>query len=580
MTIFSAPRTENSLETAVTGLHPTAAGGVKINTSRSALIITLITTTIACAWLCWSTVRIEKLWLQNFGFFFDPASYYVLNIVTYDKFVKLGAMPAAISEIFTNYRCPARTIPYLLLCPKLLTTLMGHMWTEMPLVWGFLTLFCTTVFKRTQSLLLALAATATFVALPLLYNPFYGLAAYWLDIPAACALGLAALSLIRYVEGNRHPGWMIAFGACASLTALCRWSAAFYALAFFSLAVPVAFFGKPTRSNLKTGAIATACALLTAAPGIAFTLNYFSFNVGYYKTVGYAFGSTVAQSIQWTSFALREMISPTLLGVFGALFLINLWNLRKSPAAAKRIAFISLWFPVSMLLFICLIVKAVDGYHPLVYIAPALMVAAFCPLQRIPQRFLDGNIAAWCLLTISLATTLHSYQIHLNMAEKLHAGARLDRILDKQIADEIAATGCKRYAQFDAERVQPSMELYFYRNIRCDFHPFFSIHEQYMKDMYRNQSPEEMGKTVYAKAKTAEELVVVFANPDDARKPGVFDNKYSIEVARYVSALVQQDPIWEFRKTVAGPRGKLRMYLNRNLKKATKSGAASKQGNN
>lgn len=526
-------------------------------------------TTLACLWLCWSSVHIEKLWLQNYGFFFDPAAYYVMNIEVLTRLEHQGLVPTLLAEVLDNSRCPARTVPYLLLCPYLLSTLMGHMWSEIPLVWGFLTLFCTTVYKRTSSLFFALAAASTFVALPMLYNPFYGLAAYWLDIPAACAMGLASLCLIRYLE-NRHPGWMAAVGAFSSLTALFRWSATFYLLAFLSVAVPIALISKPTGENIRRTANATACALLAAAPGIAFGVKHFAANVGYYKQNGYAFGATLAQSLGWTGFALHEMIGPVLSVVFAFLCVCNaisLWR-RSESVDEKRITAMALWYPISMVLFVCLVVKAVDGYHPLVYIAPALMVAAFSPLKSSPSVVGKRPFISIALLALSVALSAHSYGIYWRMANLLHAPARLDRQLDQKLAEEIALAGCDNFAQLDAERCMPLLELFYYKHKRVRFEALFSIHESYLKSRYPNHTPATMGKVVYTKANATMPLLAVFAIPAEARTPGMFDNPHSAEVAFYISQRIKSDPMWEFRKTIEGPRAKLSVYVNRNLQAA------------
>lgn len=539
------------------------------DTSIAGLAIILVAASLACLWLCWSTVHIEKLWLQNYGFFFDPAAYYVMNIEILTRLEHQGLVPTLLAEILDNPRCPARTVPYLLLCPQLLSTLMGHMWSEMPLVWGFLTLFCMTVYKRTASLFFALAASATFVALPMLYNPFYGLAAYWLDIPAACAIGLASLCLIRYLE-DRHLGWMAAFGAFSALTALCRWSATFYLLAFLSFAVPIAIIARPTRAYFRHTTIATVLALLLATPGIAFAVRHLPSNVGYYQRNGYAFGATLSQSFAWTGFALQEMIGVVLLVLFAFLVVRNallMWRCSES-VDERRITLIALWYPISILLFVCVIVKAVDGYHPLVYIAPALMVAAFCPLNRVPVLCGKAAICSIALLALSVALSAHSYKLYWRMANLLHAAARLDRELDQKLAMEIASAGCDNFAQLDAERCMPLLELFYNQHRRVRFEALFSIHEAYLKSRYPNHSPATMGKVVYAKANATMPLLAVFATPSDARKPGMFDNPYSAEVAFYISQQIKDDPTWEFRKTISGPRADLSIYINRNLQAA------------
>lgn len=532
-------------------------------------LVILLFASAACVWLVFASVRIENTLLNQYGFFFDPATYYLRNIEVFKAYQEHGAWATALQEITTNERCPARTVPYLLFAPKLLASTMGHLWTEVPLLFAFLTLLCSTVYERTRSLLFALASTSVFLALPFLYHPVLGLAAYWLDFSAACAMGCAALCMIRYLKSHQN-GWMFAMGAFASLVPLCRWSAGSYLVCFLALAVPLLFAFRPLQ-NWKRITTALACALVTGLPGLTYMLAFFQSNISFYGKHGYALGAPVSQSIGWTAFALNSMVSTPVLALLLALtaagLVVLVIRLKEFDQQQIRLTLLCTWFPVSVFVFVCFAVKAIDGYHPLVYFAPALFASAFCWLPELRTHRMWLHVCSCALVALTVFVAVDSYEGARKLAGHPRPDLKLQKETDAAVARFIVQTNSPSYAQFDNETVNPKLEVFFNHGRLCTWEPCFSVFESYMKLLAPGKSADEVATVACNKVTEKVPLVIVFAQPEQANAPGVFDNQYSATVSETVSRFVAHHPSWKFLGHINGRHGKLSVYQNTTLPK-------------
>lgn len=556
-----------NLETAsqkpVPGNAPvTSADSSPTKSNWLALIWILATTTAVVAWVLFAACRIEASYLKNYGFFYDPAAYYVHDIDLFRLYQDQGLWAALQYELVSNAKFPARTIPYLLLAPQQLTTVFGHLWTEAPLMWAFLMLFATTVFQRSKSLLLAISTTALFAGIPFLYDPSVGTGAYWLDFPAACALGSAALSLIRYGD-TKHKGWMLAFGLFASLTALCRWSSGFYLLAFLGLAAPLVLL-KAHWQRWGHLSAALGCALLTALPGITFTLYYWAYNTDYYKRFGFAFGAPISKSIIWTFATIYDIMGPVIMGITALFICANVVAACQGKSDKLQV-FLCTWLPLSIFLFVTVVVKAVDGIHPLVYFAPTLFVAAFCPVSEIALHRARWRASCALLLVAAIGTAAYAYDSKRRMAAHPPPPLKIKQQCNLALADLIVSTNAHSFTEFDDETVFPHMEVFFNHGRYCAWIAMFSTHEMYMKEMVMNKgkTPEQIAVLTYNKTKQEVELVAVFSDPRQAFKPDVFDNRYTAIVSSYMSKTIQDHPQdWKLVGHAESLRGPLSVYKN------------------
>ncbi len=512
---------------------------------------------VITAWLVWSCCRLENLFVRNYGYFYDAAAYLKWHIALYHAYLQQGAWATICSDFLSNDRCPLRTLPYLMLAPRLLIEESGHLWTEIPFLFSLLVLFGALVARRTASVLFALTAMTTFIAMPFLYDPMHGIAAFWLDLTAAFALGCAAVSLLFFHETGQKR-WVFAFGCFLSATVLCRWWSTIHVAAFSCLALPVVLSRK--ELSLKARVLSCGCTLLGALPGMAFAISSFPTSWAYYKVAGCALNHTVIESVQWTAVSLLAMFGLPVLAVLLTLSVINLanWDRRREN---WRPAFVCLWFTLSLVLVTCLVCRIAGGEHALAYFLPAVTIMAFVPGP------IDGSrrwlVAGTCLslLALNITSAALSYDRFRRITNNPGGQHQLQKSTDVELASLIASTGSKSFLEFDTQTIYPQLEAFYKYGIYCPESACFSIHEYHMKGLYPNKSASDVAKAAYEEVCRTVDLIAVFARPEEAR--GKFDNSYSECTAIYVSEQVRQDSRWKALKAVNSPRGMLCVYHNR-----------------
>lgn len=527
-------------------------------------------------WLLFASSIVETKYLQHYGHFLDPAAYYYQNIECFRRFQQDGLLSALCSELTQNAKSPGRTIPYLLFCPQLLVHPLGHLATTGPVLWLFLALLMHTVRARTKSLLFATAAAATFAAIPFLYDARWGLAAYWLDTASALSMSCSALCLINYIS-DRKISWLLACCALASITATFRYTAGYYMLAFLAVALPVALLPLLRQRENRPKLIHTAAAcMIGGLPGLTFLFGFLADNRAHYNACGYAFGASLTQSVMWTLRAAQQLLSDPLIILLGSFTVISLCSafagMRKN-GEAKSIsrgrsdlclqACLSLWLPLSIFSFVCLVVRAIDGYHPLFYFGPALIVSAFCAFPLTRSQFLNKSLSV-SLIVAAVASAASAFASSLYLARHPYPYQVLHRQAEVAIVSAIVKTRALKFVEFDDETLMPQVEAFLNYGHFCSFPPkLFSVHKSYLQFFYPQQTPELAAQSAYRYLRQEVSLVAVF---DDAHQPlrtPCFDNDYSATVASVVSNQVATDPHWQLVQKVNSPKGMLAIYSAR-----------------
>ncbi len=516
------------------------------------------------AWLTYASVHIESLHLANHGFFYDPATYHFQHIDLYRACIRDGAWPTLLHELSTNSRCLLRTVPYLLLAPSALKSVFAHLYTEVPFLWSFLLLLTFTSYWRTKSALLGILPATCFSCLPCLYNPQSGLGAFWLDLTASLSMGSAVLCLIRFAE-TKHARWMLLFGIFASATALSRWSAASYLLLYALAAVPIALI----QPQFRIGSVIKplALALLTALPGLVFTFYWFKECTSYYAHSGYALNSPISDSFAWAFRTLQLQLSPIASLILVVLTMLHL-GLAFRNRTNRRVTLISVWFPAAVLLFVCVVCRAVDAFHALFYMAPALVVSAFAPISKeLAERHTKAlKIFAVALIVGSVVLISNAYDEQRRFASSVDPARTIRKKADVAMAKFIAQTQAPTFIEFDTQTIMPHLEAFYAHGVYC-LHPhWFSVHPFHFTGLYPNKTIDQMAARNYSDVDRDVALVAVFHNPNDALAPGLFNNPYSSQVSAYISARVPKEHQWQFLGSVATPNGLLDVYHNRDFR--------------
>jgi hypothetical protein len=532
-------------------------------TSFSVLLIGALLLTVL---ITGASAKIETAYLTNYPYFWDPAAYYQNNMkLAFDVHHK-GRLKAAAANLYMNKRDPFRTAPIALLAPELLKSPLGHLTTAAPLLFAFVLLFGMAIYGRMGSLLYAITAMSMVGALPGMYNPENGFGAYWLDLPAAFAMGAAALCLTNYGSSLKLR-WLALFGVFASITAMSRFSAAFYLILFAAPLLAWQVFRNwrlqhSVKDAIVKPLLVVAC---TGIPGLAFVIRFFAANAVYYRTYGYAFDSSVSQSVCWTIFAIHQFMGTPALSLCCILILFNsIWLFKgKTNKGSLELFLTSMWFPLAICIFLCCIVRAVNGYQPVLYLAPAFLIAAFATdsfVHTTRRATIAFSSVVFCLSLIAgvqdydAAYKLARHPTPDNVVQK-----QMDLILAKLIIDKQATT----FVEFDRESIMPALEAFFAHGWYCASQTkYFTVHEAYWKGYYPELTPEKVAAIVYSDMPRDIRLVCVHNRVEDIAKNPLLDNVYSRNISAYVSERIRRDQHWTLLRTLASPHGELAVYEN------------------
>jgi hypothetical protein len=521
------------------------------------------------------TIRIESAYLNNYPLFYDPVLYSLENARLYVQMADEGRLSLAAREWLGNERNPLRTVPLILFAPSLLAHPLGHMGSSLPALFVFLALLGWTVARRGGSPFYAVACMMLFCAIPGFFDPTLGLAANWLDLPAALLIGGGSLCLLNS-DGARSWRWLAAFAALMSAAALSRYVAAAFA---FVAGGPVLFFylfqrwrEEPRRLNtvLLPLVVVTLVVGVLAGPMLVAHLGS---NAFYYSGLAYGLGR------KGSAHFLRQFLlnyvdpGPTALRVLGCVALIALVVAHASARGQRgnqqwSSMLVSAWLAGGIPLFLIVVLRTAADPSPALCVLPGVFIALITPTRAegpFETRRLTGLSGP--LAVVALVIGVHAARSCWREATDPASDQRLfwdwvthatpdvreHKAFDVALAGELSRQGRGLVWSpfFDETGPIHSMEAFYrFGNLILPAGSrYFSIHEAYWRAFYPGLSPSEIGERVYAAATRWVDVVVVADNP--TRADAVFsrvdrhaDNPCSRFVARYVAGRVAFDPQW------------------------------------
>lgn len=495
-----------------------------------------------------AALEVLSTYIEDHSYFYDAATYLLHNARLHTRLAEEGRLTLAAHEWLENDRFPLRTVPLILIAPGLLAHPFGHLATALPALFILLFLLGWTVYQRTGFLLYALACMALFVAARHFYQPNVGLAAYWLDSPAAFLTGAAALALLNSRTGQSYP-WLAAFAGLASATVLCRYAAGVFV--FFQCApVLVAYLCIRWRRERTVRSVLAPVLLIggiVAALTGYYLVSHFESNRFYYSQLGYGASKGVPAATYDLFKNLVLTAGLPVLGILAALFVAQLaWFGTRSSVWFAQADLV--WLAGAHLLFMAVILQTVG--HPLIHwyaLAPLFLLASVpLPWHRAWSSLRVQRAAAFLLL-VSLGLLVFNARAYQRAAGAPSPHAVSLKELDVALADELDRQGSQLVwnTYFDDRAWLPSLEAY-YRTGHLPLpagHDLFTLHETFWKAYYPGLGPEEVSRRVFERTCRWVDVAVVVADPAAADRP--MSNAITSEVARYLAQTIARDPRWQ-----------------------------------
>lgn len=521
------------------------------------------------------SVALERRYLDHNPYFFDAVSYSFYNAKLYLRLQDVDLSRVVADELSNNNRHPLRTVPLLVLAPKLLAHPFGHMATSLPALFVFIFLLGWTVYARTRRLLPAVAGSSVIVLLPGLYEPVSGIAAYWLDLPAALLIGASMLALLNS-DGARDFRWLVAFVVLGSCAAFVRYISVAYLL---FAAVPVfAWYlvgrvmddGNWLRSVAAPFAVVAGSAVAVAGP-------YLFWHVGsvgeFYRLYGYALGAPYDVAALALGASFIQFVRPAgiilgllLVGVCATLALAAVWR-RKAIVAPLLVR---LWVALAVPVFLVFVVKT-SAIHTVSYAVILLLVAVMAPCTKFASRSaLLGRVGIVIVLVFAASCGGYYKSAWKDAAQPSEEAAEA-KALQTALADRLVQLGPRIVwnAYFDEISWLPSLDAFFRHGILPlplgqDY--VFSIHETVYKGNYPGWSTDDINAALVDNANRWLDVAVVFDRPEDAER--YLPNSASRSAARHIAESVRQDPDWVKEFEIETVRyGRLAGYRNRHAER-------------
>lgn len=534
-----------------------------------AIAVWALLATLLAAWL---SIALERRYLEHHPYFFDAVSYSFYNAKLYQRLQDFGLQQVVVDELSNNNRHPLRTVPLLVLAPKLLAHPFGHMATSLPALFVFIFLLGRTLYARGRRLLPAVAGSSVIVLLPGLYAPTSGIAAYWLDLPAALLIGSSVLALLNS-DGGRDLRWLVLFVVLGSCAAFSRYVAIAYLLfatipvfAWY-LAARVMNEGGWLRSIVAPLIVVAGSAIVVAGPYLFLHVE----SVGeFYRLYGYALGAPydVAALALWDSFAqfVRPagiIVGEMLIGVGVILGIAAVWRRRIAVASL----FVPAWLAVATPIFLVFVVKT-SAIHTVSYAVILLLIAVTVPWVSPAKRSGTalGRVGVVMLLVLVAGWSGYYRSAWVEVVQPSEEATEA-KALQTEIADRLVRLGTRVVwnAYFDEVSWLSSLDV-FYRYgvlpLPLGQDHVFSIHETVYKGNYPGWPMNDINMALADNANRWLDVAVVFDRPEDADK--FLPNAYSRSAARYIARSIRQDPDWvkEFELETAR-YGRLVGYRNR-----------------
>ena len=520
---------------------------------------------------------IEQSYLQNHSYFYDSVSYQFYNARLYTRIPDEGRLALAAREWLHNPKHPLRTIVPLLFAPgSLARPIAAHLATALPMLFAFLLLLGLTVYRRVHHLLYALGCMALFCAIPFLYDPVFGLGAFWLDLPASLLVGAATMCLLNS-GGARDRKWLAAFAVFAALAMLSRYVAAVYT---FVICAPILtyYLARVWRSERRWRSVllplVSIAVIIGAIAGRSIVAHY-DYNIGFYSIYVYNIGFGIAESARFVLGSLWSSISSAGLVILAVIACINLVLLRRAGGrdfAASLL--ISMWLAIAVVLLLIFGIRDVGADHVTLYAVPLIFLAAVSPAPFVfnSEESLSASrsvLTPLAFTMIALAVVASGWSAMRNYERAAHPSpeARAQKAFDIALARSLAHEGGSLtwIGYFQEYAWIPTMEA-FYNHEAFPLPAgggFFEDHEALWRGHYPGLSPLEVSEQVYSATNRWVDVAVVLDDPTRIENNGYTDNDISRTVARRMSERIRADEKWRRVFAVESPRyGTLVGYRN------------------
>jgi len=513
---------------------------------------------LVCGW-------IEASYMEHRVLFYDPLAYIHNDTVLRNRVVSEGRLAVIGSELLHGWN-PLRTLPLLIVAPRLLGTEGAHLYTAAPALALFLVLLSWMVHRGTGSMIAAASAALFACAVPGFYDPRWGMGAYWLDLPGGFLVGAAACCF-ALSDRARNLRWLCAFGIIGGLAVWARQVTCVYLFLACGPLLAWAIFqntresATPFRDGSRALAAAGAPAVLLT---LAFIVPRFDALFTYYVGAGYG-QKTIPESLRFAYESLFQFTGFAFLFIGVACIGVGAWIRRQRGEPVWPGVATSLWLASSVFLFLGFTCQIGEARHATFPGISLLLVGFFwmwgpfpsptgsMPLAAFGRFRLSAPAVFGLVIALSsvalIGSAVHTGRLKVGYYNETDTAARkFFRNLTRKIKDSPRDWIWGVY--FD--EAIPRLYVYgTWRNAtpRIDETFTFVSHETYWNVHFAGVPAEEIAAIAVANVRDNVDVLLTFRDPKDASvewpsEYGIYLNPISQLVAERVSQEAQDPTRW------------------------------------
>ena len=524
---------------------------------------------LAASWgMSFTAARVAESYYKHHPLFYDTLSYLNYNRSLYEL-IGVQGRDAVIKQDLTQGWFPARTVPLLLLKPKLMGNVTGPVWSGWPALFACLAVVGMLVLQYTGRPGLAVAVQIAALMFPGWFHPTHGWQHYWLDLVSGTWAAAAVGALLLAWRGPRH-FWLALFGLLAGCAAASRYVSAVYLLVVAGPLLVAAMWqwrrnGESWKKAVVLPLLTTSGALLVLA--VPYLATRFSYTYYYYTKTGYGYQG-IPHSIVQAFSSLAEY-----LGIFPLIFVIlwicAAWIWRRHVSSPAEVhPWVALW--------VFLIIPSALGFggqmgearHAVLFQVPMAGIAMACVAGILCTKVFPRAIpiaGALALMASGGLGTVRHYFIASNVASvppemQVARQTFLDTLTDLMSKDDRSLV----YAPvFDYANDRLRLHSFLRNRYSPTFVEGFSFINQEVNWVgWMGLQPEEIPARYYREISQRADRILAFSTVEASQQKwpsdfGYFWNPLTAAIAAEVTSqcLTSGDwvPIRQWEETTYGP---------------------------
>ncbi|MBI4645669.1 MAG: hypothetical protein HY738_03490 [Bacteroidia bacterium] len=507
------------------------------------------------------SLKIGRIYYQNYTYYCDPAIFLKENIKTYEKTLDevnynqiMSRINLSLQELRNNAFHPLRTIPMIFFAQNLLDSPFGGLFTSIPAILIFSFILGLTVYKRSKTLFFTITVIFLFFSAPLLIDPFWGISAFWLDLTASFYLASALISLINW-HNDRKNYWLLLFSLFLNASILSRCIMAFFSfyIMFPILVYSLIKYWKSARKIFSCIIKPLLIILIIIMPiSGAFVLYNFSYAYHYYtnpwdinRSLGIAMDGFFGAFIEL--FSYLYIIILVITGLY-----IMLWDIRLKH---YEDFFLKLWIILTIPIFFIIILRSSGpgAKHAFLVYFPVVFFALLCPFSdRAKKTFRVHFIVKSAIIIIAGIYLSISGYINANAKSMQPSEAdKNDKKLALLISDFINSFQYKENVKWaccfnEIYHFKSNLETYYRFGYlpKMQGHPIYTLVPQLWEDGYHGLTITEICDSVLYNIDDCD-FVIAYHDTIHLDTLSVINNEISRYVAKKVATFLKNTPSWK-----------------------------------